>query len=66
MQPMETFDPDVTCEVHDGANDVWFTWDPDDAEHFRAHAEPWDTPEVLAWDGMLLDGWRQAHTTTQQ
>jgi hypothetical protein len=62
MQPMGTFDPERACEVHDGANDTWFTWNPSDAaEHFRTYAEPWDTPGVISWDGMLLDGWREAH-----
>jgi hypothetical protein len=63
MQPMATFDPTQPCELHDQLNDIWFQWPVKDAELYRGHAEPWDTPGVIAFDGMLLDGWRIASSS---
>lgn len=59
-QPMSTFDPEQPCEVHDVANRTWFAWPVKDASLYRQYAEPQDskTPDVIAFDGMLLDGWR--------
>lgn len=58
MQPMATFDPDQPCELHDQLNG-WFDWPAQDADAYRQHAQPYDTPGVIAFDGMLLDGWRR-------
>ena len=61
MQPMNTFDPGRMCAVHDSLNDEWLPWDPEkNAENYRTYATTsWDTPGVVAWGGMLLDGWRE-------
>jgi len=47
MNPMETFDPDEPCRVHDGLNNNFIEWNPE--------SEPYDG--VISWDGALLDGW---------
>jgi hypothetical protein len=54
---MDTFDPRKPCKVHDRLNDWLFDWKPEWAEHYREHAQKWETPGVIAWDGLLLDGW---------
>jgi hypothetical protein len=64
MRPMSGFDPSQQCVIHDGLNDCWMTWDPDrDAEHDRLHAAHWDRPGIVAWDGLLLDGWLDSART---
>ena len=57
MNPMDTFNPDVACRVHDGLNDRVFEWRPEWAASYRKHAEDFDTAGVVSWDGLLLDGW---------
>jgi hypothetical protein len=59
MQPMNTFDPSNSCKVHDGLNDCLFDWKPEWALNYRTYAEKHnqDDPNVIAWDGLLLDGW---------
>ena len=59
LQPMASFDPTHPCLVHDGLNDCTFEWKPEWAGHCREHAEDRDTPGVIAWDGLLLDGWME-------
>lgn len=58
MQPMSTFDPGVPCLIHDKLNNELLMWKPEWSDHYREFAQPYDTPEVVSWDGMLLDGWR--------
>jgi hypothetical protein len=48
--------------VHDRLNDTWNRWDPPkDETLYRAWAEPQDsqTPDVIQYDGRVLDGWAQ-------
>jgi len=56
MNSMDTFDPDMPCRVHDGLNDQIIEWSPHWAPMYREHASKWDEG-VVAWDGLLLDGW---------
>jgi hypothetical protein len=59
--PMRTFDPSKPCMVHDGLNDDWFEWHPEREEaRFRQQAERHsrDDPDVIAYQGLLLDGWK--------
>ena len=58
-RPMDEFDPWRASLVHDGLNDKWFPWKPDEyREHYRKYAHP--HPEgVIEWDGLLLDGWKE-------
>jgi len=44
------------CMVHDKLNNVTMEWKPPWARDYRRYAQPYDTPEVIAWDGLLLDG----------
>jgi hypothetical protein len=54
---MSEFDPTKRAIVHDGLNDQNFEWKPDFAEGWSDHIT-WHETEVIAWDGLLLDGWR--------
>ena len=56
MNPMDSFDPDMPCRVHDGLNDQVIEWSPNWASMYRQYAWKWDEG-VVAWDGLLLDGW---------
>jgi hypothetical protein len=56
MNPMQTFDPDVACQVHDGLNDKALDWQPEWADSYRQYASEHDTG-VIGWDGLLVDGW---------
>lgn len=56
MNSMDTFDPDCACQVHDGLNDQMIEWRPQWAAMYREHGTTWDEG-VIAWDGLLLDGW---------
>jgi hypothetical protein len=60
-QPMSTFDPSRLCMVHDQLNGSWDSSNPEDASRYRQYAEPQDslTPQVIHFDGRLLDGWRE-------
>jgi hypothetical protein len=56
------FDPSRICMVHDRLNYTWNRWDPPkDETLYRAWAEPQDsqTPDVIQYDGRVLDGWAQ-------
>jgi hypothetical protein len=57
MNPMDTFDPTARCLVHDKLNNELIMWRPEWAERYRKYAQPYDTPGVISWDGLLLDGW---------
>ncbi|MGY3075808.1 hypothetical protein ACVWZZ_002179 [Bradyrhizobium sp. LM6.10] len=56
MNPMDTFNPDEPCRLHDGVNNEFFDWNPEWAAHFREYSSK-DEEGVIAWDGALLDGW---------
>ena len=56
MNPMNTFNPDVPCHVHDGLNRQTIEWKPQWAPLYREYAVKCDEG-VIAWDGLLLDGW---------
>ena len=54
---MTEFDPTKPARVHDQLNDKWFDWEPDrHGVDYEKDARPFD-PGVIAWDGLLLDGW---------
>jgi hypothetical protein len=55
MQPMESFNPDVACRVHDILNNKTFDWKPEWAAHYRKYAT--QDGDLMSWDGLLLDGW---------
>ena len=55
MNPMRTFDPGVSCGVHDRLNDFVLDWKPEWAAHYRRWAKEHDIG-VIEWDGLLLDG----------
>ena len=56
LRPMSEFDPSKHAMVHDRLNAETFEWVP---ERHMAHWEPVKDaePGVIAWDGLLLDGW---------
>lgn len=59
-QPMATFDPSRRALVHDRLVDQVIDWDPDrHGTSYAAHHRVLDDG-VIAWDGLLLDGWRLA------
>jgi hypothetical protein len=66
MQPMNTFDPRRPCKVHDALNDCMVDWKPEWVGNYREYAEPYDTPGVIAWDGLLLDGWQESNAAVGQ
>lgn len=59
MNPMETFNPEMPCRVHDGLNDQLIEWKTQWADLYREHGVKQDEG-VIAWDGLLLDGWIEA------
>lgn len=55
---MAEFDPSKPAEVHDKLIDQIISWEPD--QH-RASYEKYGhrlADGVIAWDGLLLDGWK--------
>ncbi|MHC2283563.1 hypothetical protein ACVME8_010206 [Bradyrhizobium diazoefficiens] len=64
MNPMSTFNPKCPCMVHDRLNDQTIAWKPEWADDYRQYGEPYDTPDVISWDGLLLDGWSPVTLTT--
>jgi hypothetical protein len=54
---MTEFDPAQPALVHDRVNDQMMEWSPDWRDNYRKYARP-DAPGVVAFDGLLLDGWR--------
>jgi hypothetical protein len=40
--PLDTFDPDRPCQVHDGLNDQMIEWSPQWASMYREHGASWD------------------------
>jgi hypothetical protein len=58
MNPMSTFDPSKPAMVHDRLNDRTFQWKPKTMQaNYEQYASPFGPPDVIAWDGLLLDGW---------
>jgi hypothetical protein len=53
---MTEFDPAQPAVVHDRVNDKMIKWSPDWREGYEKYARP-DAPGVVAFDGLLLDGW---------
>ncbi|WP_426611325.1 hypothetical protein [Bradyrhizobium sp. McL0616] len=56
MNPMDTFNPDEPCRLHDGLNNDFIEWNPEWAAHYREYSFNQDEG-VISWDGALLDGW---------
>jgi hypothetical protein len=57
MHPTKEFDPTKPAMVHDRLNDRSFEWKPAImAANYRQYAQPFG-PDVIEWDGLLLDGW---------
>jgi len=55
---MSEFDPSRPALVYDQLNDETFAWLPDrHGIDYRRYAKP-HSDEVVAWDGLLLAGWR--------
>jgi hypothetical protein len=53
------FDPSAPAMVHDRLNDRTFEWSPGMRAHYEQYARE-IAPGVIAWDGLLLDGWHPA------
>ena len=50
---------DAIRTYHDLLNDQTIEWKPKEhLESYRRFAEP-DSPGVVAWNGLLLDGWTE-------
>ena len=56
MNPMDTFERDAPCRVHDKLNDKVIDRNPEWAANYRQYADRFDDG-VIEWDGLLLDGW---------
>ena len=57
MHPMNEFGPTKPAMVHDRLNDRTFEWKPATMQaNYEKYATP-SGPEVIEWDGLLLDGW---------
>jgi hypothetical protein len=55
--PMKEFDPTKPAMVHDRLNDRTFEWKPATMQaNYGKYAEAFG-PDVIEWDGLLLDGW---------
>jgi hypothetical protein len=57
MRPMKDFDPSAPAMVHDRLNDRTFEWKPEWKANYEKYAKPFG-PDVIGWDGLLIDGWR--------
>lgn len=56
LKPMSEFDPTEPAMIHDARNDRVLAWSPDLQESYHRHARA-VAPGVVAFDGLLLDGW---------
>ena len=55
---MSEFDPSHRALVYDELNDEMFEWLPDrHGVNYQRYAEPF-REGIVAWDGLLLVGWR--------
>jgi len=41
LTPMSEFDPAKRARIYDNLNEVFFEWDPADAENYRQYARPY-------------------------
>ncbi len=57
MRSMNTFDPTKSCKVHDQLNDCSVDWKPEWADDYSKHATSSFGESIVAWDGLILDGW---------
>lgn len=55
-RPMSEFDPAQRCWIHEQLNEKTFEWQPVWELDYRRKAYL-HAPEVINWDGLLLDGW---------
>jgi hypothetical protein len=54
---MSEFDPSLPVMVHDRLNDRTFEWKPATMQaNYEKYAKAFG-PDVIEWDGLLLDGW---------
>jgi hypothetical protein len=59
-RPMAVFDPDKPALVHDRLNDQVIAWKPErHGRDYRAGHRDFGGG-VIEWDGLLLDGWKEA------
>jgi hypothetical protein len=56
LRPMSEFDPSEPAIVHDRRTDRAIPWSPDFEWEFKRRAKQ-DAPGVIAFEGLLLDGW---------
>jgi hypothetical protein len=55
---MSEFDPARPALVHDQLNDDTFEWLLEEwREHYARYAQKFEDG-LVAWDGLLLDGWQ--------
>lgn len=60
-RPMSEFDPTQPAQVHDKLNDQVIEWEPGrHGRDYQVHGHHDLGDGVIAWDGLLLDGWRPA------
>jgi hypothetical protein len=61
LQPMQSFDPAQPCKVHDRLKECLFDWKTEWAANYRVRAQVFESeiPGVIAWDGLMLDGWME-------
>jgi len=61
FKPMARFNPAEPALLHDQLNDKVIPWGATQEEltHWRKYARPDHQEGVMAWDGALIDGWRE-------
>jgi hypothetical protein len=57
LRPISEFDPAQSVLLHDQLNDELFEWWPARQQHYERYSRRLRDGRV-AWDGLLLDGWR--------
>jgi hypothetical protein len=57
LRPMSEFDPSEPAILHDRRNDRTIAWSPAFEWEFKRYARQ-HAPGVIAFEGLLLDGWR--------
>jgi hypothetical protein len=56
LKPMSDFDPSEPAIVHDRRNDRCIPWSPAFEWEFKRRAKQ-HAPGIIAFEGLLLDGW---------
>ncbi len=56
LRPMCEFDPSEPAILHDRRSNRAIPWSPDFEWEFKRHARQ-HAPGVIAFEGLLLDGW---------